>query len=457
MRSDGRRMIDALILIDERWAAEGSAAYDLVAQTLEHDLGVPVAVCFMGTPTRSARARIEALVAAGKRRIVVLPLFSEIARQTTAELAGLLRWARPHWLDTQFALAEPLRSRQHLIALLVRRAGETFATITPSLSQAETALLIVAPGSNEPEENAAWFAIARQVWEGRMYGWVEVAFQGATNPDLASALARSVRLGARQVIILPTCLNTGVTYSQAGAQVQLITQHFDNCRLLLAEPLTSNAALIAIIRQHYHTALQRLANGDDGVPNSTGHSHGSGADTAQRAIPAGLAALLPPRYQDGSSVSAAPMGAAALRYDADGQVAWEDLWTDFCDLALAGGPAHRGSLLEPVTSAEVLAEPAGYARVHAEMERGLRLVTRLPVVQSSAPGWIGVVCASEEMALWLLRAIVVENISVRREGPILFLPVGPAFHLEHEIKSVVTVMAKTVHYWIEHRATLGRE
>jgi sirohydrochlorin cobaltochelatase len=54
------------------------------------------------------------------------------------------------------------------------------------------------------------------------------------------------------------------------------------------------------------------------------------------------------------------------------------------------------------------------------------------------------------MALWLLRAIVVENVTVRREGTILYLPAGPDFKLENEIKNVITVVAKTNHYWQEH-------
>jgi sirohydrochlorin cobaltochelatase len=93
--------------------------------------------------------------------------------------------------------------------------------------------------------------------------------------------------------------------------------------------------------------------------------------------------------------------------------------------------------------------------VLAEIERGIRLVTGRPVVRSTTPGWIGMVCESEAMALWLLRAIVVENISARREGTTLFLPAGPDFRLEREIKSVITVVAKTTHYWTEHAQALS--
>jgi len=163
------------------------------------------------------------------------------------------------------------------------------------------------------------------------------------------------------------------------------------------------------------------------------------------------AGFLPPRYQDPNvTVSAAPMGAAALTYNADGTVAWDEVWTGFCELALAGGPPHRGTLLEPVDPASITANPEGYERVLSELERGLTLVTGLPTRRSATPGWIGLVCESDEMALWLLRAIIVENVSVRREDNVLWFPAGPDFQLAGEIKNVVTVVAKTTHYWQEH-------
>ena len=67
--------------------------------------------------------------------------------------------------------------------------------------------------------------------------------------------------------------------------------------------------------------------------------------------------LLPPGYRDGKEVSALPMGSAPVRYDVNGEVAWDEMWTGFCDLALAGGPSHRSTLLEPVTPMQAQADP----------------------------------------------------------------------------------------------------
>jgi hypothetical protein len=200
----------------------------------------------------------------------------------------------------------------------------------------------------------------------------------------------------------------------------------------------------AISEVDWRDIVDPLAPYLDAAPPTT--SEATGRQLRAYALPD----FLPPRYRDGRSVSAAPMGSAPMQYDAAGQVAWDKLWSGFCDLALAGGPPHRDTLLEPADPQEVRDAPADYEHVLAEIERGLRLVSGLPVVRSPRPGWIGLRCDDEEMALWLLRAIIVENVCVRREGTILYLPAGPGFRLEKEIKNVVTVVAKTSHYWTEH-------
>jgi hypothetical protein len=144
------------------------------------------------------------------------------------------------------------------------------------------------------------------------------------------------------------------------------------------------------------------------------------------------------------------MRSAGLIYDADGQVAWDQIWGSFCDLAMAGGPPHKGALLEPGNEADINAEFDRYDEVADEICRGIRMVTGLRAYVSPTPGWISVTCQGDAMAGWLVRAIVMENVAARRRGAILELPASPHFRLEKEIKNVVTVVAKTCHYWVGH-------
>ena len=54
------------------------------------------------------------------------------------------------------------------------------------------------------------------------------------------------------------------------------------------------------------------------------------------------------------------------------------------------------------------------------------------------------------MGSCLLRAIVMENVAARSHGREIMLPAAPHFALDREIKNVVTVIAKTTHYWMAH-------
>ncbi|MGC3972196.1 MAG: hypothetical protein QM775_34100 [Pirellulales bacterium] len=65
-------------------------------------------------------------------------------------------------------------------------------------------------------------------------------------------------------------------------------------------------------------------------------------------------------------------------------------------------------------------------------------------------GWIGLECDSAATASWLVRAVVAENVIARYEDATLFVPAGPTFRVEKEIKNVVVCVAKSCHYLFDH-------
>ena len=164
-----------------------------------------------------------------------------------------------------------------------------------------------------------------------------------------------------------------------------------------------------------------------------------------------LRILLPEQYQESyESVQPVSMGSAGLKFAPDGQVAWDEIWQTFCDLAMAGGPPHKGALLAPGDRAAIAADQASYEKVADEICRGIWLAADLPAQLDSHPGWVRVQCHNSTMADWLMRAIVMENVAARSSGVMLYLPAAPHFRIEKEIKNVVTVIAKTAHYWMGH-------
>jgi hypothetical protein len=168
-------------------------------------------------------------------------------------------------------------------------------------------------------------------------------------------------------------------------------------------------------------------------------------------LEARLKTLLPEQYQDSyEDVQPVSMGSAGLKFGPDGRVAWDEIWGSFCDLAMAGGPPHRGALLEAATKADIDLDPGRYWQVVDELCRGVEMVTGLAAEPSLISGWIHVDCPSTSMAGWLVRSINMENVSAHVDGMVLHLPAGPRFRLEKEIKNVITSIAKTCHYWLGH-------
>jgi hypothetical protein len=170
-----------------------------------------------------------------------------------------------------------------------------------------------------------------------------------------------------------------------------------------------------------------------------------------RRPPARLREIDPPSTADPAAMSSAP-----FVWRRDGRPDWGAMWTTFCDLALYGGPPQRGAesaLRAPDRAGGVISAPP--STILAELQRGILETTGLPA-EAGDPGWIAIVCESRRMAAWLCAAIIVENVDARVEGDRLLVPAGADFVLEDEVRSVITVVAKTHHYCREHLGRLAR-
>lgn len=144
---------------------------------------------------------------------------------------------------------------------------------------------------------------------------------------------------------------------------------------------------------------------------------------------------------------AAPMAAAPIKYTGDGTVDWGNMWDSFCVLAREGGPAHRPTLLEARPDED--GTSAAYRSAAAEICRAVPLVSGLHAV-SASPGWIAIDCPSAEAAQWLAESMIAEGVTARAEAAMLLVPCSADFTLKGEIKSVVTAVAKTTHYYADH-------
>lgn len=78
------------------------------------------------------------------------------------------------------------------------------------VDRADTLLLVVGRGTNDPDANSNISKVARMLWEGLGFGWTETAYSGVTTPLVDAALDRVCRLGYKRVIVFPYFLFTGI-------------------------------------------------------------------------------------------------------------------------------------------------------------------------------------------------------------------------------------------------------
>ena len=153
------------------------------------------------------REGLEALVRRGNRRILAVPgmLFA----------AGHVKNDVPSEIN-EFAHAHPgidIRLGRDLAidARLLQAARERIESVLgDDVPRADTLLMVVGRGTNDPDANSNISKVARMLWEGMGFGWAETCYSGVAHPRVDAGLECAARLGFRRIVVFPYFLFTGV-------------------------------------------------------------------------------------------------------------------------------------------------------------------------------------------------------------------------------------------------------
>jgi sirohydrochlorin cobaltochelatase len=248
--------------------------------------GMAVLICGHGSRDREAIGEFEDFAAALRPRLgayEVATAYLEFARPTIGEalralsLRGARRilavpgmlFAASHvkndlpWEVNSFAPPEPeveVRFGRDLAIdpKLLRAAAERIAE-AESGAHADTLLLVVGRGTNDPDANSNIAKLARMLWEGMGFGWAETAFSGVAHPRVAAALRRAARLGFRRIVVFPYFLFTGVLVKRIYAETDRVAAEFPEIAFLKAPYLKDHPLVL-------ETFLDRIAEIEEGDP-----------------------------------------------------------------------------------------------------------------------------------------------------------------------------------------------
>jgi len=452
----------AILTMQSPIALDDDEQWHRIAETFATRLQHPV-LFLQANPLEDFSQSFQRVIASyldqGFLRFVVMPLGLE-----------------PFDFEELYSIIVWLRSEKRSVYLHIARCWtlkdvvDAFGPPIQEATRAEpkSSVLLLAPNNSDAKVGLELSSLAFYFQQFDETMDVHYAFLNGMKPSLAKVLRRMDSSGVQSVVLLTWEMDaeqSAVAMHEFGALhgLELLTQPFEFAwqwkRLSKESPqalrLLEHSSWIHVAIGIYLDALS--------VRSSERYFAIDSTSTAkmENKVAMGLAELdqrvdsmLPTEYRGKlADVSFQSMGSASIDSENFGAVAWDEIWTSFCDLAMAGGPPHRGRLLEAITSDQARQNIVAYESVVQEIRRGIEMVTGLPTIHASTLGWVGVQCDDEAMAVWLMRAIIVENVMVRREGAMLFLPAGPDFRVRKEIKNVITSVAKTVHYWRAHLRT----
>jgi sirohydrochlorin ferrochelatase len=227
--------------------AEMRALAELVATALP-DVVVDVGFLEMAEPP--AGVVLDALVARGCRRIVVLPLMLLAAGHGKNDVPAVVVEGRARHPQVEIGFGSPLGVARELVGLLGDRVAQAGARELP--------LLVVARGTSDPDANAEAHRAARLVAEWTGAPQVHVAFTGVTWPLVPEGLDVLDRLGHESAVLAFWFLCTGRLIERARADVAAFTER-TGVKIVDAGYLGPDRRVVPVVVERYRDALAGAA------------------------------------------------------------------------------------------------------------------------------------------------------------------------------------------------------
>jgi sirohydrochlorin cobaltochelatase len=219
-------------------------------RALDPDLLVGTGFIELSPPPISTA--VADLVAAGASRIIVVPLVLFDAGHAKTDVPASINLARAAHPGVSFTYGRALGVAPQLLQVVEDR----LADLVPAEEQADTGVLLVGRGSSDPTANAELHRVARLLWEGRDFPFVEPAFVGLTGPRVPEGLDRLTRLGVERIAVVPYFLFTGVLEVRIRNQAEEFAAAHPDVHVGVARYLGPDDLVAALALERYAEAVE---------------------------------------------------------------------------------------------------------------------------------------------------------------------------------------------------------
>ena len=250
---------------------------------------------FLEFATPVIRTGLDKLKSRGAKRIVCVPGMLFAAGHVKNDLPSEVNNYGAENPDIEMIFAAELGIDKRLLEAAKQRIEAAERDARGDVARADTLLMVVGRGTNDPDANSNVTKVARMLWEGMGFGWAEVSFSGVAYPLVDAGLERAVKLGFRRIIVFPYFLFTGILvrriYDWADAaqaahpDVEFVKASYLNDHELLIDTFVSRVREALEGDNAMNCALCKYREqiigyeGDVGAPQVGHHHHVQGVGT----------------------------------------------------------------------------------------------------------------------------------------------------------------------------------
>jgi sirohydrochlorin cobaltochelatase len=221
------------------------AEFEAMAARLKAKLPqYPMGTAYLEFARPMIREGLDALRRAGAKRILAVPgmLFA----------AGHVKNDLP-WELNSFAAEHPRLRIDYGrdLAVDVKLLDAARARIEAAerqgrgdVARADTLLMVIGRGTNDPDANSNVAKVSRMLWEGMGFGWAGIAYSGVAHPRVDAGLTRAVRLGFKRIIVFPYFLFTGVLVKRIYQQTDEVAALHPDIEFIKADYLNDHPLVL---------------------------------------------------------------------------------------------------------------------------------------------------------------------------------------------------------------------
>jgi sirohydrochlorin cobaltochelatase len=233
---------------------EGNEEFRRFAEELSRNwTGRRIESCFLELAEPDIPSAVRRCWEMGARRVVAVPMILLAASHVKQEIPELLEEARVAHPGLEIVYGHNVGLHPRLLDLLDARYRETVADWTEGDPDG-TAIVLLGRGSSDMDANGDLYKLGRILWERTGALTVEVCFAGITDPRLPEGVGRTIRLGARRVVVIPYFLFTGVLMKRMQHTLTSLQAEWPHIPMRMAPHFGLHPFLLEAVRDRIEEA-----------------------------------------------------------------------------------------------------------------------------------------------------------------------------------------------------------